>query len=78
MGKVDPATLRSELRDALKGLGPGQTTGIIKLPSGYAIVKVLGSSDSPALQDANTSPAITPALKPYGRLFFQNVQNIAQ
>jgi tetratricopeptide (TPR) repeat protein len=53
MGKVDPSTLRSELRDALKGIGPGQTTGIVRLPSGYAIVKVLGSNDSPALPDAN-------------------------
>ena len=46
MGQVDPATLRPELREALNGLKPGQTTGIIKLPSGYAIVKVLGPADT--------------------------------
>jgi len=53
MGQVDPATLRPELRDALKGLKPGQTTAIIKLPSGYAIVKVLGPADSREPVSAN-------------------------
>jgi PPIC-type PPIASE domain len=53
MGKIDPATLRGELRDALAGLKPGQTTGIIKLPSGYAIVRVLGAGDSAEPESAN-------------------------
>jgi tetratricopeptide (TPR) repeat protein len=55
MGQVDPSTLRSELREALKGLAPGQVTGVIHLPSGYAILKVLPNPETPALQ--NTSPA---------------------
>jgi hypothetical protein len=46
MGEVDPATLRSELRDALRGLAPGQITALIKLPSGYAILKVLPAAKS--------------------------------
>jgi len=41
MGPTDPATLRAELRDALKGLGPGQISPIARTPSGYAILKVL-------------------------------------
>ncbi len=41
MGLVDPAKLRPELRDVLKGISAGEVTGIAKLPSGYAILKVL-------------------------------------
>jgi len=55
MGRVDPSTLRPELREALKGLGPGQVTGIIKLSPGFAIVKVLPLSESPDIK--NASPA---------------------
>src|SRR5450432_1518151 len=55
MGPVDPATLRSELRDALKGIAPGQITGVIRLPSGYAILSALPASESPSVQ--NTGPA---------------------
>jgi tetratricopeptide (TPR) repeat protein len=55
MGLVNPSTLRSELRDALKGILPGQITGLIRQPAGYAILKVLPPSETAALQ--NTSPA---------------------
>jgi tetratricopeptide (TPR) repeat protein len=55
MGKVDPATLRPELREALTGIVPGQISGVIKLPTGYAIVKVLTPSDSEDVK--NLSPA---------------------
>jgi tetratricopeptide (TPR) repeat protein len=41
LGKLDPQEMRLELRDALKGIGPGHITSIVKLPSGYAILKVL-------------------------------------
>ena len=53
MGKIDPATLRPELREALNGMGPGQITGIIKLSSGFAIVKVLLPSESPDIKNAS-------------------------
>jgi hypothetical protein len=46
LGQVDPATLRPELRDALQGLRPGELSRIVKLPSGYAILKVLRETDS--------------------------------
>ncbi len=55
MGQVDPATLRPELREALKGISPGQTTGVVKVPTGFAILKVLTASDSGA--DKNANPA---------------------
>ncbi len=44
MGRLDPATLRAEFRDALKGIAPGQVTGVVKFSEGYAILKVLPSS----------------------------------
>src|ERR1700733_14231564 len=40
MGITNPAKLRSELRDALRGVAPGQISTIARIPSGYAILKV--------------------------------------
>jgi tetratricopeptide (TPR) repeat protein len=40
LGKVDPASLRAELRDALRGLAPGDLSPVFKLPSGFAILTV--------------------------------------
>ena len=59
LGKIDPASLRPELRDALHGVQPGQFSKIVRIPSGYAVMQVmteteaadLGSSDR-ALQAA--------------------------
>jgi hypothetical protein len=46
LGTIDPATLRPELRDALNGVTVGQTTGVVRIPSGFAIVKVVPASES--------------------------------
>jgi tetratricopeptide (TPR) repeat protein len=40
MGVVDPASLRPELREALRSLVPGALSPVIHLPSGYAILKL--------------------------------------
>jgi hypothetical protein len=53
MGKVDPTTLRAELRDALQGLGPGQVSPIVKIPSGYAIMQVFADNEPPAINSAD-------------------------
>lgn len=45
LGKVDPSTLREEIRTALRGLGPGQISPVFRLPSGFAIVKVLAPDE---------------------------------
>jgi tetratricopeptide (TPR) repeat protein len=55
MGKMAPAALRPELRSALTSLAPGKISGIIKLPSGYAILKLLPEGISPA--PTNSNPA---------------------
>jgi len=44
LGQVDPASLRPELRDALHDLRPGELSRIVKLPSGYAILKVVAET----------------------------------
>ncbi|MGH9545437.1 MAG: FG-GAP-like repeat-containing protein [Terriglobales bacterium] len=46
MGRLGPATLRPELQDAVKGLAPGQITGVVKFSEGYAILKVSPASGS--------------------------------
>jgi hypothetical protein len=44
MGMIDPSTLRPELSKALQGVSRGEITGIVKIPSGYAILKVLNEA----------------------------------
>ena len=48
MGHIEPATLRPELREVLRGLAPGQLTPIIHLPSGYAILKIMPAAATSA------------------------------
>ena len=55
MGVLDPDTLRAEPRDALVGVRPGQTTAIIRIPSGYAILKVVDSGAASAAKDADAA-----------------------
>jgi|SRR5580658_965236 tetratricopeptide (TPR) repeat protein len=59
LGRIDPATLRPELREALQGLRPGELSGIVKLPSGYAVLKVLPESDLAKLDDASRARQAT-------------------
>src|SRR4051812_19458099 len=37
LGKVDPSTMRPEIRTALRGLAPGQLSPVFRMPSGFAI-----------------------------------------
>ncbi|MBV8674640.1 MAG: VCBS repeat-containing protein, partial [Acidobacteriaceae bacterium] len=41
MGELDPAQLRPELADALKGLRPGQYSAVVHIPAGFAVLTVL-------------------------------------
>ncbi len=58
MGQVDPTSLRSELRDAIKGVPPGGTTGVVHISSGYAILQVLPSGAASAT--SQTAKAASP------------------
>jgi tetratricopeptide (TPR) repeat protein len=53
LGKIDPASLRAELRDALLAVQPGQLSKIVKLPSGYAILQVLTEAQAADLGKAD-------------------------
>ena len=52
LGKVDPAALRAEIRTALRGLAPGQISPVFRIPSGFAIVKVLKPDELAGLAQA--------------------------
>jgi tetratricopeptide (TPR) repeat protein len=55
MGQVDPAALRSELRDAVKRLSVGAISPVIHINSGYAILKMVAPVATTPQQ--NTAPA---------------------
>src|SRR6476660_8961126 len=45
LGKVDPSNLREEIRTALRGLATGQISPVFRIPSGFALVKVLAPDE---------------------------------
>jgi tetratricopeptide (TPR) repeat protein len=45
IGRMNPATLRRELREALQGVHAGQVSAVVKIPSGYAILKVVAEDE---------------------------------
>src|SRR5579883_2409686 len=52
LGKVDPSSLREEIRTALKGLGAGQISPVFRMPSGFAIVKVLAPDEFAGIEES--------------------------
>jgi tetratricopeptide (TPR) repeat protein len=66
LGLVDASTLRRELRDALKGVHPGQITGVIVVPSGYVILKLLPESQPSVAQGMGPGQARDLPLKGQG------------
>ena len=55
LGNVDPSTLREEIRTALRGLAPGQISPVFRLPSGFAIVKVLAPDELAGIAESQRS-----------------------
>jgi hypothetical protein len=53
LGKIDPTSLRAELRDTLRGVQPGQFSKIVKIPSGYAVLQVLTETEAADLGSAD-------------------------
>ena len=45
LGRVTLSTLPPELRDALEGVGPGQLSPVVQIPTGFAILKVVEDTD---------------------------------
>ena len=60
LGITNPAKLRPELRDALRGVAPGQISRIARIPSGYAILKILNEPPRtrPDAADAGRTQAL--------------------
>jgi hypothetical protein len=48
MGTMRPGALRAELRNALRNVGPGEVSSIARIPSGYAILKVMKDTSAAA------------------------------
>ena len=56
-GVVDPASLRPELREALRSVAPGGLSPIVHLPSGFTILKVLAAPpQTPAASSQQAEP----------------------
>jgi hypothetical protein len=58
MGDLDPSALRSELRDALSGLKPGEYSRIVKISSGYAVLTVFPPRAHPVELNAERIQAL--------------------
>jgi len=55
LGRISIASLRPELRDALQGVKPGQTTAVVRIPTGYAVVRVMRDAEVPTAVDISPS-----------------------
>ncbi len=64
LGKIDPNSLRAELRDALRGVQPGQLSKIVKISSGYAILQVMTETEAADL--GSTDRALQAAIAAEG------------
>jgi tetratricopeptide (TPR) repeat protein len=65
MGRLAPAMLRPELRDALRGVAPGQVSAVVHIPEGYAILKRMSQAPADA---GKTDPAALLALAARGNV----------
>jgi tetratricopeptide (TPR) repeat protein len=63
MGKFAAGELRQELRDAVRGVAPGQVSKVTHIPEGYAILKVMNGPPDGA---RNANPAGMLALQARG------------
>jgi len=55
LGKLTISSLRSELREALQSLKPGQLTPVVRLPTGFAVLQVVAAGDE--VEPAGANPA---------------------
>jgi len=64
LGKMSIASLRPELREALAGVKPGEMTQVVRIPTGFAIVRIVPDSES--VPDASSDPSRTLAASASG------------
>ena len=57
LGKLTLSTLPPVLKDALVGVGPGQLSPIVRIPTGFAILKVVDETDPVHINMNAATPA---------------------
>jgi tetratricopeptide (TPR) repeat protein len=63
--EVDPARLRPELREALAALKPGEISGVVKVPTGFVILKLLAvNAGARGQTDTSQSSAVGQGMGP--------------
>jgi tetratricopeptide (TPR) repeat protein len=62
---VSRSELRSELRNAVQGLRPGDVSTIVRVPTGFAVVE-LAASNAPAGDSPPGAPALNPGVSAVG------------
>jgi tetratricopeptide (TPR) repeat protein len=68
LGMVEPSTLREEIRTAARGLAPGQISPVFRIPSGFAVLKVLAPDELAGI--AESQRARQTALRAEGNIRF--------
>jgi hypothetical protein len=63
LGRTSLATLREELRSAVQGLAVGQVSRPVRIPTGYAVLKVVAESED---VEATALPASSPSVAAVG------------
>src|SRR5438128_2319861 len=57
VGEAEVASLRPELRAAVESLQPEQVSGIVRVPTGFVILKLLSRKQEPKAQSKTLAPA---------------------
>jgi len=57
VGEAEVASLRPELRAAVESLQPEQVSGVVRVPTGFVILKLLGRKQEPKAQSNTLAPA---------------------
>ena len=58
---VSRSALRSELRNAVEGLQPGEISAVVRVPTGFAVVQLVGNANG---QSGTSSSDAAPKLNP--------------
>ena len=58
LGRVELSSLRPELADALRGLSAGQLSRVVRIPTGFAVLKVVPDEESEAGGSAGVNAAL--------------------
>jgi tetratricopeptide (TPR) repeat protein len=66
--QVNPDDLRPDLRDALRAVQPGQITGIVKIPAGYAILRLVKEAPAATSAEVDRTRALAVTAPPSVRL----------